>query len=412
MNSKKLAIGVVIIAWMAFLFSFVDRLSWTPIMPLAMKDLGLTKTQAGSFMTAFYIGYVITQLPGGLLTDRFGYRKVVLGSFFVMGVFTALMSTVHSYEMGIALRVLAGLGSGAVFSACVRAIFDWFPGKGRSTAMGFFMTASSLGVSVVNLFVPTVAEASGWQASFLVAGLLPIIGLVLGFFILKEKTPSTVQRSQNAENASRFWKDVAGLFKNRNLMITGFSGFCAMWATWGVATWANSYMKDDLKISLVEAGVIMSVYGLTALLCKPIIGILADVLKVRRKTLLFIVLIIFGPVLLWFGTTTSVSMLYVAGAILGIAAFIYSPVMNTFIGELVDQRLVGTATGFVNTIWQLGSLISPIAVGAVLDATGSYFYAFLTLAIGPILAALLILLVHEKAAAKVSPSPELNKVGA
>lgn len=404
MDSRKLQIGVLVIVWMAFLFSFVDRLSWPPIIPLASKDLGLTKAQAGSFMTAFYIGYVITQLPGGLLTDRFGYRKVLLGSFFVMGVFTALMGTIHSFEQGFWLRVLAGLGSGAVFSACVRAIFDWFPGKGRGTAMGFFMTASSLGVSVVNMFVPSVAKAQGWQTAFLVAGILPIIGLILGFFFLKERTSAADQRSA-AQSSAHFWKDVASLLKNRNLMVTGFSGFCAMWATWGVATWANTYMNKGLGISLVEAGVIMSVYGLTAIFCKPLIGILSDILKVQKKVMLFIVLIFFGPMLLWFGTSTSTSVLYMAAALLGIFAFVYSPIMNTFIGELVNPRLVGTATGFVNTIWQLGSLISPLAVGAVLDATNSYFMAFLTLAIGPILAALVILLVNEKAVEKHSTEP-------
>lgn len=395
MNSRAVQIGVLIIVWMAFLFSFVDRLSWPPVIPIAAKELGITSAQAGSYMTAFYIGYVITQLPGGLLTDRFGYRKVLLGSFFVMGIFTALMGTIHSYEQGFILRICAGLGSGAVFSACVRAIFDWFPEKGRGTAMGFFMTASSLGVSVVNLFVPTVAQTYGWQTSFFVAGVLPMAGLFLGFFFLKERNTQSEQR-KTPQTSAGFWKDVASLSKNRNLMIAGLSGFCAMWATWGTATWANTYMHKGLHISLVEAGFIMSIYGAAAIFCKPLIGILSDVLKVQRKVLLFIVLICFGPILILFGSSSSVRLLYIAAPILGVAAFVYSPVMNTYIGELVDQRLVGTATGFVNTIWQIGSLISPLAVGAVIDATQNYLYAFLTLAAGPVVAAFLILLVKEE----------------
>lgn len=81
---------------------------------------------------------------------------------------------------------------------------------------------------------------------------------------------------------------------------------------------------------------------------------------------------------------------------MGITAFVYSPVMNNFIGEVVDRQLVGTATGLVNTIWQMGSLLSPIAVGAVLDATHRYLYAFMTLAAGPILAAVMVLFVDER----------------
>ena len=110
-------IGVLVVAWLAFLFSFVDRLSWPPVMPIASAELGLSAKEAGSFMTAFYIGYVATQLPGGLLTDRYGYRKVLIGSFLIMGIFTILMGTISSYQQGFMYRILAGAGSGAIFSA-------------------------------------------------------------------------------------------------------------------------------------------------------------------------------------------------------------------------------------------------------------------------------------------------------
>lgn len=393
MNDTVKKISVLAIAWMAFLFSFIDRLSWPPIIPIASKDLGITAAQAGGFMTAFYIGYVITQLPGGLLTDRFGYRKVLLGSFFVMGIFTCLMGTIQSYEQGFIMRILAGLGSGAVFSACMRAIFDWFPSKGRASAVGLFMTSSSLGVTVVNLFVPGVSEAYSWRTAFIIAGVLPFIGLLLGFFFLKEKTAISKQRQNHS--SVNFWKDVFSLLKNRNLMLTGLSGFCAMWATWGTATWANSYMHDSLQLSLVKAGLVMSVFGITALLSKPIIGVLSDLMGGRRKPLLFFALACFGPMLLWFGSNTNTSALYILAGMLGITAYVYSPLMNTFVGEVVAPKFIATATGLVNTIWQLGSLLSPLAVGAVIDATDNYFYAFATLAAGPILAAIIIMFVKE-----------------
>ncbi|MBA4496454.1 MFS transporter [Paenactinomyces guangxiensis] len=393
MNLRSNQIGVLFIVWTAFLLSFVDRLSWPPVIPIASHDLGISAAQAGGYMTAFYIGYVCTQLPGGLLTDRFGYRKVLLSSFLIMGVFTALMGTIHSYGQGFVLRVLAGFGSGAVFSACVRAIFDWFPGKGRSTAMGLFMTASSLGVSVVNLFVPSVAESYSWKTSFFVAGLLPLIGFSFGFWFLKERTP--VHQQRQSQTPAEFWKNVASLLKNRNLMLTWLSGFCAMWATWGTATWANTYINKALHLSLAEAGAIMSIYGITAILCKPIIGICSEFIR-SKKILLFWLLVTFAPMLLWFGSNKNVHLLYVLAGILGISAFVYSPVVNNFIGELVDRKQIGTATGLVNTIWQLGSLLSPLAVGSVLDQTHNYFYAFGTLALGPVLAAIIILFVKER----------------
>jgi MFS family permease len=385
-------VGVLLIAWLAFLFSFVDRLSWPPVMPIASKALGLSAKEAGSYMTAFYIGYVVTQLPGGLLADKYGYRKVLMGSFLVMGMFTALMGTITSYSQGFIYRILAGVGSGAIFSACATAIFDWFPEKFRGTAMGFLITASSLGLSVTNFFVPVLARDHGWQFSFFVAGLLPLATLVFAWLLLKERSPIEHQKTQISSN---FWQDVFSLTHNRGLMITALAGFCAMWATWGTATWANTYINISFNLSLVQVGAVMSTYGVAALLCKPIAGLMHDLLSGKSKYLLFVILISFGILLLWFGANKSMQVLYILAPLLGITAFVYSPVMSTLVGELVPHHLVGTAIGFVNAIWQLGSLISPLAVGAVIDATTNFFYAFAILAIGPIVGAFIILFLRE-----------------
>jgi len=393
-SSRYQSIGVLIAVWLAFLFSYVDRLAWPPIMPLVMHDLGFSATQAGSYMTAFYIGYVITQLPGGILTDRFGYRKVLLGSFFIMGFFTAAMGMTKTYEYGFFFRVLAGIGSGAIYSASVRAIFDWFPPKGRATAMGFFMTAISFGLSSVNLFVPTVARDYGWPVAFFVAGSLPLFGLAVAYVLLKEH-PTFKERQRQTRVKDQFWRDVKSLGRNRNFILTSLAGFGAMWATWGTATWANTYMNKVLHLSLVEAGFIMSLYGLAGIFCKPLVGIISDLLGGRRKAIQVVVLFLFGPTLLWFGSNENTQILIVLGPLLGIVAHVYSPVMMTFLSELVQPRMVGTASGLANTVWQLGALISPLAVGMVIDISHNYFNAFLVLAMGPTIAAILTLFVKE-----------------
>ena len=155
-------------------------------------------------------------------------------------------------------------------------------------------------------------------------------------------------------------------------------------------------MNKALGVTLVQAGYFMSLYGLFALFGKPIAGIMNDILGKRRKLLLAGILFMFALVLLWFGSNRSVDLLYFLAPLLGVVAFVYSPIMNTMIADFADKNLIGTATGLVNTIWQMGSLLSPLAVGAVIDAGGgNYFYAFATLAIGPIVAGAIILAVRE-----------------
>ena len=92
--------GILLTLWLTFLLSFVMRLSWSSLMPIVNEALQFTAQQGTSYLTAFYFGYALTVLPGGLLADRFGYRKSILGSLVAMAIVTGLMSTVQSYEYG------------------------------------------------------------------------------------------------------------------------------------------------------------------------------------------------------------------------------------------------------------------------------------------------------------------------
>jgi MFS family permease len=399
MNKKlKSAFVALSIAWLAYLLSYVSRMSWSPIIPLASGDLGISAAQAGSYMTAFYIGYVVTQIPGGFLIDRYGYRKVLLACFSILGLFTLLTGVAPSYQMGLATRVITGIGSGAIFSAGIVVINDWFPENKRGLANGIFMTSTSLAVALVNLYVPTVANGFGWRSAFYVSGILPLIALVIAFFFLKEFTPIS-QKIKEGNRDKVSGRDILTLFKNKNLMLTGLAGFGGQWATTATATWANSYLNKALHLSLVQAGLFMSIFGLAALLSKPVTGILSDYLD--RKALTFWILILLGPVLVWFGLNENVSLLYLLLPLMGILGYAFYPVLNTVIGQSVEKRLLGTASGVVNAMWQLGAMLSPLAVGAVIDATDNYFYCFVTMAIGPFLGALVFLFVKlEKKASK------------
>ena len=385
------AFQTVFCGWLAFLCSFIDRLSWPPVIPLAARELGLTAAQAGGFMSAFFFGYLLTQLPGGLLADRIGVRRVLLSSLLIMGCFTAGIAWVSDFLSGAVLRFLAGVGSGAVLAASVKAVYDHYETKRRATAMGFLMTSAPLGLLLANLLTPLIAAGHGWRYSFLFAGGMTLIVFGLGWFIL----PRNVElRGIFRGSGYSVRGTLYSLIRNYRLMLTAAAGFFAMWGTWGTLTWANAYMNQGLGLSLQYSGKIMALFGLGALLGQPIAGWVSDQFRNYRRQTGMAILVGFALLLALFGSNQDVGRLFILAPLLGAGAFVFGPVLNTFISELVEPYQVATAIGFCNGVWQLGSLISPVAAGVLLDRTGSYTWAFSALAVGPLLAVLLLALIR------------------
>lgn len=389
------AFRVISCAWLAFLCSFVDRLSWPPVIPMAAGELGLTAAQAGGFMSAFFFGYLLTQLPGGMLADWWGTRKVLLYSLLLMGIFTIGLALTTSFWSGIILRFFAGLGSGAVLAASVKGVYDHVTAKHRAMAMGFFMTSAPLGLLLANILSPLIAAQYGWRSSFLLAGSITLAAFGLSWMILPRRSEL---RLVPVAGKTGIKFELKLIMANRDLMLTAAAGFFAMWGTWGTLTWANAYMHQGMGLSLKQSGQTMALFGLGALIGQPVVGWLSDRFRRQRRQASMAILACFAGLLWLFGSNQDVQYLLILAPLLGAGAFIFGPVLNTFISELVEARRVATAIGFCNGVWQVGSLISPVTAGIVLDHTGSYLGAFSVLAAGPLVAVGLLALVRTNGA--------------
>ena len=135
--------GILFIAWISFLVSFIDRLAWGNVAISVGQSLGMPVAALGIFVTAFYIGYVIANFIGGFSCDWLGPRVVLAGAIIPLGVFTLLFGFTTSVTIGLIIQALMGLAAGADYSACVKLITAWFDKRNRGFAMGLFLTAFS-----------------------------------------------------------------------------------------------------------------------------------------------------------------------------------------------------------------------------------------------------------------------------
>ena len=146
----------------------------------------------------------------------------------------------------------------------------------------------------------------------------------------------------------------------------------------------------------IFAGAIMSIYGIAAVIAKPTIGFISDRISLPRNYLAAIVMFLFSPALLIFANTSNPDMLYITAPLLGMGAFMYSPLTNAIIIQAAPPELRGTTAGFVNLFNQIGALTAPIILSTVLTATGNYQTALMALSISPIIGAILLSLIRLK----------------
>jgi len=381
---------ILFLVWGAFLMSCIDRVAWSTVAAPVGSSLGIQVAMLGSFVTAFYTGYVLANVFGGIVTDALGGRTMLVWAMIPLGVATFFFSFTRNLPTGLAVQAIMGLAAGADYSAGVKLIASWF-GKERGRALGIYATATSLSIVLANAVVPSLSLAYSWQNVFRGLGVLTFAWGIVCALLLKNGPSSTA-------GAFRITRaDIGHLLKNRNLVCLGFAGLGALWATVGISAWGNALMTKAHGISPITAGSIIATFGLAGAIGKPLIGWLVDAFRGSAKILSILCLAFLVVALLMFGHASSLTQFYIIAPILGVVTFGSTPLFLTQVTWASGQKYAGAAAGLTNALQQCGSALAPIAVGQVFAASHSFSMAFLTLACGPIFGIVALLFIKRQA---------------
>lgn len=378
---------VLTMCWAAFTMTSVDRSTWGPASASVSDSLAVPIAAIGIFATCYYIGYVASNAFGGFLTDWLGGRMILSVTGLVAGSFMIVFGTIESITAGLVVQGIVGLFAGADYAGGLKLIATWFTPAQRGFAMGVFMTATSLGTVIANAVVPRLIEASGWRESYHVFGIVTVVISVLCFVLLRDRPHAQQQPMEPEKPRASALPDLRPLLRNRDLLLLAVTGFGGLWGTYGFVTWSNTLMVKANGIDPVDAGTVLVIFAGVAVVAKPMVGWVTDRLRLGQKLPIIVILVVFSGTLLTFGSLSGLTQFMVCAPLLGLGAYAYSPLTAALTPALAGRDLVGSAAGGVNAVWQLGSVVVPAVVGFVFHATGSFYAAFIVLAIGPFVGA-------------------------
>jgi len=393
-------------------------------------EFGLSPVQLGYILSAFSWAYVIGQVPGGLLLDKFGTKKIYGAALILWSVATFLVGLIGEVttELSVALALLFGLrfALGLIeapsFPANGRVAVMWFPDDERGLATSLFASASYFAVAIFSPFAAWLVSLWNWPAPFFVLGVIGLVLALVWFRVMR--TPREHPKVNAAELAHMIdggamvdidarstlddrpktsWSTFGMLLSNRMLWCAYLGQYCAVALSYFFITWFPIYLVQARGMDILGAGIATMVPAVCGFLGGVIGGLISDALiragwsvSAGRKTP-YVVGMLIGCSIVGAAFIDNNAAII---ALMGLAFFGKGMAAGSgtwaVIADTAPRQAVGLAGAIFNCIGNIGGIITPIVFGYIVAWSGGYDAGLYFVAAHCLFAALLFTFVMGK----------------
>jgi MFS family permease len=372
-------VQLVVLLWVANMIQLGLRYSWGIALPQASAQLELSGFEGGVIASSFYIGYVLTGIPSGILVDKLGTKRVAILALVGVGLLSFFIAASKGFPELLLAFLAAGVIAGPIFPSSLKTLSENLSPNNRATGVGVLETVSPSAMIAAATIFPLVVGEMGWRYVYTLLGTTALLVAVAYY----AGVPNT-HVEQTREKPS-FMEG----FTNRRLLLAVSVRLGGMWGIIGISAWY--YYIADKVFGSFEAQLLYLSLALAAVAGQVLGGLVSD--KHGRGGVAALGMLAFGALLALASATRDLSVSLILAPSIGFTAFFWKSGLDTYILETVQPNQRGSAAGLMNTISQVGSLVAPSAVGYTIDITGLQSpIPFLTLAAGPLIASLIMLL--------------------
>jgi AAHS family 4-hydroxybenzoate transporter-like MFS transporter len=202
-------VGLVVISWIITFFDGYDMFIIGFVAPYFSKEFDLTRVMIGYVFTAGTAGLLVGGFLFGYLGDKIGRRPSIIWSTLLFGLLTLLTALVKSYAWLLVLRFCVGIAAGGMLPLAWALNIEYAPKRYRATVVTLIMIGYSAGIAVGGPITNALAPTQGWQAVFVVGGVLSLIAGSFLFFMLPESIRFLATENRDAHVIAATLKRVA-----------------------------------------------------------------------------------------------------------------------------------------------------------------------------------------------------------
>ncbi|MFL9900005.1 MFS transporter [Paraburkholderia fungorum] len=398
-----LAVGTMI--------NYLDRTVLGIAAPQLTRELGINAALMGLLFSVFSWSYVVAQIPGGLFLDRFGSKLTYFLSMTFWSLCTLAQGLVHGIGALFVFRLGLGVSEAPCFPTNSRVVATWFPQSERAMATGTYTVGEYIGLAFFSPFMFMLMGAFGWRSLFYVVGGVGLVfGVIWWMFYREPQDHPTVNqaeldyieaggglthRKKDADSAaapaakaatvapaakarSGFeWRTIGRLLKHRQLTGICLGQFAGNSTLVFFLTWFPTYLATERHMAWLKIGFFAIMPFIAASIGVMFGGIFSDWLlrrgkspNVARKLPIIAGLLLASTIILANYVESNVVVI----AILSVAFFAQGMAALgwTLVSDIAPDGLLGVTGGIFNFAANLAGIVTPLVVGFIVAATGSF----------------------------------------
>jgi ACS family D-galactonate transporter-like MFS transporter len=352
------------------LINYVDRGNLSIAAPLLKDELGISVTQLGILLSAFFWTYTAMQFVSGWMVDSFDVNRVIAAGFLLWSLTTAATGLVRGFTMLLAMRLMLGVGESVMIPACSKILSFHLPEQHRGFANGVLQGAWSFGPAVGTLGAGLLMAKYGWRPVFICIGLISLMWLPA--WIKWMPCAGTMVRSLVA--APGF----ADILRQRSFWGVCAGHFSVNYLTYFMLTLLPLYLVRERHLSLQSMVKVASAYYAIEALSAITTGWLSDFFLRRGHTPTLVrksamasgqtiaAIALVGCVLV----TSSWYLLCLAA--IGVGSGAGRAGSLVFSQTLAGPHATGKWTGLQNGFANLSGAVAPALTGFLVDRTGKF----------------------------------------
>ncbi|MEL6274657.1 MAG: MFS transporter [Bacteroidota bacterium] len=382
------AVGMFLLA----LLLYIDRVCISVAKDPIAGDLQLSDKAMGWILSAFALGYALLQVPSGIMADRFGPRRVLVGIVSFWSGLTALTGAAWNFLSLLLIRFLFGAGEAGAFPSMSRAIYSWMPLQERGLVLGLNFSGSRLGAAFALPLVAWLIDQHGWRITFLILGAIGVIWAI-GWWLLfrdrpedhlgmnKEELNYIMANRQGQSEAKAAPLSRKQLLASKNMWSAIGQYFCSNFTFFFALTWLFPYLKNKYELGAIEAGWYAVAPFIAGAVGNWVAGGMIDaIFKSGKWNQSRNLPAIIGFSLAALGLFGSLFMITPLGAVLMLSIAIFGADMTLppswALCVDIGRQNAGMVSGTMNMAGNLGSFFTALAFPYLTAWTGSAEYFF------------------------------------